>query len=93
MAKIQQKKYTAESQPSGNILSGFTPVAKLGICGAPGTKFRINGGSEIEIGAYGIYELDLSNGLGVIASLEFTFVEFDEDTPILLVDFVSERGE
>jgi hypothetical protein len=33
----------------------------LGIQAPPGTQFTINGGSLIEVGMYGIYELDLEN--------------------------------
>ena len=45
-------------------------ITKLGIQGPTDTKFQINGGGPILIGQYGIYELDLSNGLGVITSLK-----------------------
>lgn len=65
-----------------NHLTSYSPVIKLGIQAPMGTKFMLNMPSsesidnyktnhEIEIGSYGIYELDLSN-IGHITSLIFT---------------------
>lgn len=46
-------------------------VYKIGIQAPPGTKFSINEGSLITMNQYGIYELDLGEGMGAIQSLRF----------------------
>ena len=91
-----------------NHLEGYSPVIKLGIQAPMGTKFILNKPSsetaehyktnhDIEIGYYGIYELDLSD-IGHITSLIFTEfgenVEVNEHVPLqvyngnILVDIV-----
>ena len=55
----------------GKIIQPYFPVTKLGIQGPIDVSFHINGGSEIKIGKYGIYELDLSNVNGQIFNLTF----------------------
>lgn len=76
MAKIGQIKIDNKSAINSNVLSKHAPVTKIGIQAPSGTKFQLNQGSEIEMGAYGIYELDIT-GLGYIDSLVFktTFAE------------------
>ena len=70
-----------------NIIPG-KHVYKLGIQGAPGTVFQINNGTDITIGKYGIYELDLSMVGGVITTLVF-ISNANEDVSII-VDIISE---
>lgn len=68
-------------------------VTALGIQAAPGTKFVINGGGPIEMGFFGIYELDLERIGGIVNSLVFVSKASDagEDAPII-VDYVYEEG-
>lgn len=61
-----------DSDNNRNVLENYSGVTRLGIQGAPGIEFSINEGGTIVMGQYGIYELDLSNGLGVITNLQFT---------------------
>ena len=85
MKKIGQLVYTNANvnELKGTNIFANKKVYKLGIQGPAGTKFIINGYADatyqegtawdhvIEINQYGIYELDLKEGLGVIISLEF----------------------
>lgn len=72
-----------------NVLNGRTPVYKLGIQAPPGVKFYINKTNSntndtcITMGAYGIYELDFSDGIGQITSLHFKNLS---DTEIELIN-------
>lgn len=75
--------------PNTNVLD-YYPVIKLGIQGPPGTIFQINNGSDIEIGAYGIYELDFSSGLGKIMDLKIKKCEF-KTIKKLIIDIVYEE--
>ena len=72
-----------------NILGDKVPVVKLGIQGQPNVSFSINGGNNIILGQYGIYELDLS-GIGQIISLKFNGGSVS-DKNILIVDIVYEE--
>ena len=69
-----------------NIIEKYVPVIKLGVQSVEGTTFQINGGSDIKIGRYGIYELDLSAVGGVITSL--TFTRFGESGTSAIVDII-----
>lgn len=68
------KQMQITTQEKGEILKNNEKVVALGIQGPPETIFQINGGSDIKIGKTGIYELDLTNGLGLITSINFTEV-------------------
>lgn len=61
----------ADLQPNGykSLLDGER-VIMLGIQAAPGTPFRINGGTDIQMGYFGIYELDLNRIGGIVYSIE-----------------------
>lgn len=92
--KIHQFKNIALKQ---NILiddsnkKNYFPVIKLGIQGAPGVKFSLNDGGNIEIGRYGIYELDLTNLGGLITSIVFPDDEVNEKYKAnIIVDIVYE---
>ena len=72
-----------------NILENYVPVIQLGIQGPPGLKFTIGGGGEIEVGTTGIYEINLSQGLGQIRDLRFmNGVEILGDSQYILVDII-----
>ena len=72
-----------------NLKISGKAICKLGIQAEPGTKFTINSenddnGGQIEIGKYGIYELDLSGGLGTILSIKL--VSEDKEA---IIDYVT----
>lgn len=51
-------------------------VISLGIQGSPDDTFTINSdGTNIKLGKTGIYELDLTNGLGLITNLKFSVIK------------------
>ena len=57
---------------SGVIFDDYTPIIKLGIQSLPGTKFRLNANQDyIMIGGVGLYELDMTQGTGVVTSINF----------------------
>lgn len=61
----------ADLQPNSykSLLDGER-VIMLGIQAAPGTLFKINGGTDIQMGYFGIYELDLNRIGGIVYSIE-----------------------
>ena len=75
-----------------NVVAETSPVIQLGIQALPGTTFRINGGNNIQIGQYGLYELDLSELGGQILDLTFIKIVTNETHNInsALVDIVYE---
>lgn len=73
-----------------NILEEHRPVTQLGIQAPPGTTFQINGGSLIEVGIYGIYELDLENIGGQINYLNFIYIPQNTSYKKILVDIIYE---
>lgn len=79
-------------------------VTKLGIQAPPGCVFQVNtndNAGSITIGLYGIYEIDLSGGLGTIQSLSTnveqltTINQTDAFVQInkIIVDYVYESTE
>ena len=87
MAKQVHQIIIDKSSNEKNVIEGYNPVVKLGIQGPSGTTFQINNGSIIEIGTYGIYELDLIGLGGQIKSLVFTNIG---DEGSIIVDIVYE---
>lgn len=85
MKTIKQFVYPRDNF-EGNILEQYPEVSHIGIQGAPGLSFELNGG-VIKIGKTGIYELDLE-GVGIINSLKFSPSSQDK----IIVDIVYERG-
>lgn len=86
----------------GVVFSNYN-VVQLGIQAPPGTVFQITEGEDIEVGAYGVYELDLRDSSGFINSLsierigpeksqEATALEEveEENTQYVLVDIIYE---
>ena len=66
---------SATTADRGKELLEGKKVISLGIQGFPGDTFTINSdGTDIKLGKTGIYELDLTNGLGLITSLKFSVI-------------------
>ena len=65
------------------------PVVQIGIQAPSGTQFALNGGGTIEIGAYGIYELDLRD-VGKIINMTIKTKEF-LPTSDIYIDIVQEK--
>ena len=81
---------------SGVIFDGYTPIIKLGIQSLPGTKFRLNANQDyIMVGGTGLYELDMTQGSGVITSMNFdeiSLINIDENNDAyLLIDILYEE--
>lgn len=78
-----------------NILKDYFPITKIGIWGPSGTSFKLNDGSIIELGAYGIYELDLTN-IGYITKMTLHTIgepNREGETPTVYIDFVYHRED
>ena len=70
--KIAQKIITPENfQTNTNLIAEYGPIVQLGLQADPGTQFILNNSGTITMGAYGIYELDLKDGIGKIISEYF----------------------
>ena len=81
---------------SGVSFDGYTPIIKLGIQSLPGTKFRLNANQDyIMVGGTGLYELDMTQGSGVITSMNFdeiSLINIDENNDAyLLIDILYEE--
>ena len=69
-------------------------IVALGIQGKPGTKFYLNGHSTgngiLSIGKTGIYEIDLTNGFGLITSVDFVedTLPTEESGEKIIVDYL-----
>lgn len=87
--KALQYKFNKNDESTNTSVKG--QIIAFGIQATPGTKFYLNGRAEypIIIGATGIYELDLRNGLGTITEIT---VESDASTDesIVLIDVLCE---
>lgn len=79
-----------EEKGDTNWLKSYVGVNKLGVCAPPGTKIQINNSGVIEINQYGIYQIDLSDGLGIITSLKV--LELEEKSYVL-IDFIYQNKE
>lgn len=79
------KQFKLIEPTNSNIFDGYS-VIKVGIQAQPGTLFKLQGSAtNIEIGPYGIYELDVT-GLGYLDNLKI-LSSASEDNPVL-VDIV-----
>ena len=81
---------------SGTIFDDYTPIVKIGIQSLPGTKFRLNANQDyIMLGGIGLYELDMTQGTGVITSINFdemSLTNIDENQDAyLLIDMLYEK--
>lgn len=92
MKKLGQQIYDKSKpvQKGKNVFADEAKIYRLGIQAPPGTQFLLNYYGDfndsdsykdaiIEINQYGVYELDLKEGLGVINSLQFIKGAYGED--------------
>lgn len=73
------------------ILSGER-VMMLGIQAAPGTPFKINHGTPIQMGLFGVYELDLIRIGGLVNSIELAQASSYPEGSKVIVDILYEMG-
>ena len=88
---------TSDHYVSGDVFGKHFPVTQLGIQALPGTKFYLNEAVDpVIIGATGIYELDLTNGIQ-ISKISFAFDSMEiiknNDNAFLIVDIIYDDGE
>ena len=88
---------TSEHYVNGDVFGKYFPVTQLGIQALPGTKFYLNEAVDpVIIGATGIYELDLTNGIQ-ISKISFAFDSMEiiknNDNAFLIVDIIYDDGE
>ena len=88
---------TSEHYVNGDVFGKHFPVTQLGIQALPGTKFYLNEAVDpVIIGATGIYELDLTNGIQ-ISKISFAFDSMEiiknNDNAFLIVDIIYDDGE
>ena len=97
--ELNEKNYpvtiTKAKLMSGVIFDDYTPIIKLGIQSLPGTEFRLNANQDyIMIGGVGLYELDMTQGTGVVTSINFdemSLTNIDENQDAyLLIDILYE---
>lgn len=69
-------------------------VVMLGIQAAPGTPFRLNKGTDIQMGYFGIYELDLNRIGGVIQSIEIKqAAQYPKNSKVIVDILYETEGE
>ena len=88
---------TSEHYVNGDVFGKHFPVTQLGIQALPGTKFYLNEAVDpVIIGATGIYELDLTNGIQ-ISKVSFAHDSMENiknnDNAFLIVDIIYDDGE
>ena len=88
---------TSEHYANGDVFGKYFPVTQLGIQALPGTKFYLNEAVDpVIIGATGIYELDLTNGIQ-ISKIAFDRKSMEiiknNDNAFLIVDIIYDDGE
>ena len=88
---------TSEHYVNGDVFGKHFPVTQLGIQALPGTKFYLNEAVDpVIIGATGIYELDLTNGIQ-ISKITFDRKSMEiiknNDNAFLIVDIIYDDGE
>ena len=88
---------TSEHYVNGDVFGKHFPVTQLGIQALPGTKFYLNEAVDpVIIGATGIYELDLTNGIQ-ISKIAFAPDSMEiiknNDNAFLIVDIIYDDGE
>ena len=88
---------TSEHYVNGDVFGKHFPVTQLGIQALPGTKFYLNEAVDpVIIGATGIYELDLTNGIQ-ISKISFALDSMEiiknNDNAFLIVDIIYDDGE
>ena len=88
---------TSQHYVNGDVFGKYFPVIQLGIQALPGTKFYLNEAVDpVIIGATGIYELDLTNGIQ-ISKISFAHDSMENiknnDNAFLIVDIIYDDGE
>lgn len=88
---------TSQHYVNGDVFGKNFPVTQLGIQALPGTKFYLNEAVDpVIIGATGIYELDLTNGIQ-ISKISFAYDSMENiknnDNAFLIVDIIYDDGE
>ena len=88
---------TSEHYVNGDVFGKHFPITQLGIQALPGTKFYLNEAVDpVIIGATGIYELDLTNGIQ-ISKISFAHDSMENiknnDNAFLIVDIIYDDGE
>ena len=88
---------TSQHYVNGDVFGKNFPVTQLGIQALPGTKFYLNEAVDpVIIGATGIYELDLTNGIQ-ISKITFDPKSMEiiknNDNAFLIVDIIYDDGE
>ena len=88
---------TSEHYANGDVFGKHFPVTQLGIQALPGAKFYLNEAVDpVIIGATGIYELDLTNGIQ-ISKISFAHDSMENiknnDNAFLIVDIIYDDGE
>ena len=88
---------TSDHYVNGDVFGKHFPVTQLGIQALPGTKFYLNEAVDpVIIGATGIYELDLTNGIQ-ISKISFAHDSMENiknnDNAFLIVDIIYDDGE
>ena len=80
----------------GTLFDKYAPIVKLGISAPPGTRFTINNSdTEAIINYTGLFELDFTDGSGVISlSFNKTSLNYIINNPSawIIVDMVYEGG-
>lgn len=94
MPKQFKGKIVEDGTSSWDVLGNEIVAVSLGIQAPPNTVFKINDGDNIYIGATGIYELNLQQGLGTISSLVVLNADEVEDTSgNILIDILYEGSD
>ena len=77
-----------------SLLNKKERVVMLGIQATPGTPFRLNGGTDIQMGYFGIYELDLNRIGGVIQSIEIKqAAQYPKNSKVIVDILYETEGE
>lgn len=74
------------------ILNSNERVVMLGIQAAPGTPFKLNDGTAIQMGYFGIYELDLNRIGGLVSSIKIAQAATYPEGSKVIVDILYETG-
>ena len=72
------------------LLNKKERVTMLGIQATPGTPFKINNGSPIQMGFFGTYELDLSRIGGLVNSIKIAKALSYPENSKVIVDILYE---
>ena len=74
------------------LLTHNERVVMLGIQATPGTPFKINNGTSIQMGVFGVYELDLNRIGGLVNSIKIAQAPSFPEGSKVIVDVLYEAG-